>query len=125
MHVCYGNNASRPYAKRDMARLLPAIEGLSAAVLFLEFANREMAEIALLSGLAEKFDIAVGVIDVKSFHIETPQDVAERIVRALEFIAADKLLVTADCGFSAIPRWLAREKLRAMVAGAKIAREQL
>lgn len=125
VHVCYGNNASRPYAKRDMARLLPAIEEFAVNILFLEFANREMAEIELLADLSGKFDLAVGVVDVKSFYIETAEDVADRIARALAFAPADKLLITADCGFSAIPRWLAREKMKAMVAGAELARKRL
>jgi 5-methyltetrahydropteroyltriglutamate--homocysteine methyltransferase len=125
VHVCYGNNASRPYAKRDMGRLLPAIEQLRSEILFLEFANREMSEIELLGNLSEKFSVAVGVIDVKSFHIESAEDVAERLSRALAHAPAEKLLVTADCGFSAIPRWLARAKMRAMVAGAELARSRL
>jgi 5-methyltetrahydropteroyltriglutamate--homocysteine methyltransferase len=125
VHVCYGNNASRPYAKRDMARLMPALEQLDAATLFLEFANREMSEVELLSSLSESFVLAVGVIDVKSFHIESPEDVAERIETVLKFAPVGKVLITADCGFSAIPRWLAREKMGAMVAGAELARARL
>jgi 5-methyltetrahydropteroyltriglutamate--homocysteine methyltransferase len=65
------------------------------------------------------------VIDVKSFYQETPEDVADRIRRVLAVVPADKLFVTADCGFSAIPRWLAREKLRAMAAGARLVRASL
>jgi 5-methyltetrahydropteroyltriglutamate--homocysteine methyltransferase len=108
-----------------MGRLLPAIEQLRSEILFLEFANREMSEIELLGNLSEKFSVAVGVIDVKSFHIESAEDVAERLSRALAHAPAEKLLVTADCGFSAIPRWLARAKMRAMVAGAELARSRL
>ncbi|HZD27050.1 MAG TPA: cobalamin-independent methionine synthase II family protein [Alphaproteobacteria bacterium] len=125
VHVCYGNNASRPYARRDMARLLPALRALDVPMLLLEFANREMAEVELLDELSGTFEIAAGVIDVKSFHVESAEDVAARLRRVLEFVAPDRLLVTADCGFSAIPRWLARRKLQAMVEGAALVRDSL
>lgn len=125
VHVCFGNNASRPYVRRDMGRLFPAITRLGCRLLLLEFANREMADIERMKVLAEKFDIAAGVVDVKSFHQETPQEVAERIRRVLEYVPAQQLSITADCGFSAIPRWLARAKLRSMVAGTKLVRTEL
>jgi 5-methyltetrahydropteroyltriglutamate--homocysteine methyltransferase len=125
VHVCYGNNASRPFSRRDMSRLLPAIDGLNTSTLLLEFANREMAEIELLAELSTRFDIAAGVIDVKSFHVETADDVAERLGKVLQYVPLERLIVTADCGFSAIPRWLAREKMNAMVAGAEQVRRSL
>ncbi len=125
VHVCFGNNASRPATRRDLGRLYPSIGTLRCGTLLLEFANREMADLDGLGPLAERYRIAVGVIDVKSFHEETPEEVAERIERALEFVPAEKLLVTMDCGLSAIPRWLARHKLGAMVEGARIVRARL
>ncbi len=122
VHICFGNNASRPYAPRGLARLLPGMASLDCSMLVLEFANREMADLDLLPALAERYRIAAGVIDVKSFHIETPEEVAGRLERVLEAVPRDRLWVTADCGFSALPRWLAREKLRAMVAGTRLVR---
>jgi 5-methyltetrahydropteroyltriglutamate--homocysteine methyltransferase len=125
VHVCFGNNASRPNMRRDFGRLLPALGQLNCALLLLEFANREMADLDRLPELAKRYTIAAGVIDVKSFHQETAQDVAERIRRVLAVVPAERLHVTADCGFSAIPRWLARTKLQAMVAGARLMRAEL
>lgn len=125
VHVCYGNNASRPYARRDLARLLPAIQALESPLLSLEFANREMAELDLLGELSDRFEIAAGLVDVKSFYEETPEDVAARTRATLEFVPADRLSVTPDCGFSAIPRWLARRKMQAMVNGTLIVRNEL
>lgn len=122
VHVCYGNNAGRPNAERGLARLLPALRALRCRQLVLEFANREMAEVELLRELAPQFEIAAGVVDVKSFYEETPADVAARIRRVLEHVPAPRLTVTADCGFSALPRWLARAKLRALVEGARAVR---
>jgi 5-methyltetrahydropteroyltriglutamate--homocysteine methyltransferase len=125
VHVCYGNNAGRPFAERGLARLLPALRTLQCAELVLEFANRQMAEVERLRELALVCDVAAGVVDVKSFHVETPEEVAARIRRVLDFVPVARLSVTADCGFSALPRWLARAKLRALVAGARLVRESL
>jgi 5-methyltetrahydropteroyltriglutamate--homocysteine methyltransferase len=122
VHVCFGNNAGRPMAPRTHARLLPAIERLACRQLMLEFANREMAEAEMLGPLARRFEIAAGVIDVKNYHVETPAEVAARLALVLRHVPAARLTVTADCGYSALPRYLAREKMRAMAAGAALAR---
>ena len=125
VHVCFGNNAGRPFANRRLNRLMPALMSLNCKQLMLEFANREMAEVELLQPLSEQFSVAAGVIDVKNFYVETADDVAERLNRCLEFIAPDKLTVTADCGFSALPRHLARAKMKAMTAGTRLVRDGL
>ncbi len=125
VHVCFGNNASRPFVRRDFAPLFPGLDQLNCDILLLEFANREMADLELLAKIPERCRIAAGVIDVKNFHVESAEEVAGRIARLLDHVPAARLMITADCGFSAIPRWLAREKLRAMVAGADLARERL
>lgn len=125
VHVCFGNNAGRPMAARRFDRLMGAMERLECDQLVLEFANREMADVELLGPLSNQFDIAAGVVDVKNFYLETTDDVAARIRRCLEFVPDDKLTVTADCGLSALPRFLARQKLHAMVAGARAVRASL
>ena len=125
LHVCFGNNAGRPFADRRFGRLMDAMQSLRADQLVLEFANREMSEIELLDDLSRSFDIAAGLVDVKNFDIESPTDVARRIDQTLEHVSLDRLSVTADCGFSALPRYIARQKVEAMVAGARLVREQL
>ena len=125
VHVCFGNNAGRPFADRRMGRLIPAIESLACHQLLLEFANREMAELDTLAALSQRFEIAAGVIDVKNFHLESPARVAERIRQCLEVVPAEKLSITADCGFSALPRYAAREKMTALVAGTRLVRSEL
>ncbi|MDP7602971.1 MAG: cobalamin-independent methionine synthase II family protein [Alphaproteobacteria bacterium] len=125
VHICFGNNAGRPFADRSLSRLMAAAERLECGQLVLEFANREMAEVEVLDPLAKHFDIAAGVIDVKNFHLESAESVAHRIRRCLEHVPAEKLTVTADCGFSSLPRYLARQKLEAMVAGTRLVRAEL
>jgi 5-methyltetrahydropteroyltriglutamate--homocysteine methyltransferase len=125
VHVCFGNNASHPYVRRDFARLFPGMDRLDCRMLLLEFANREMADLDRLKELSRRYEIAAGVVDVKSFHEETPEEVAERIRRVLAHVPAERLAITADCGFSALPRWLAKSKMKAMAAGAKLVRAEL
>ena len=125
VHVCFGNNAGRPFADRRLAPLISAMERLACHQLVLEFANREMSEIEVIARLGERFEIAAGVVDVKNFYLESADDVARRIEHCLAHIAVDRLSVTADCGFSALPRYLARDKMRAMVAGARLLRGKL
>jgi 5-methyltetrahydropteroyltriglutamate--homocysteine methyltransferase len=125
VHVCFGNNAGRPAMERSMDRLMPAIERLECHQLVLEFANRQMADLELLKPLSGNFDIAAGLIDVKNFYLETPEEVAARIRQCLELVPAKKLTITSDCGFSALPRYMARKKMQAMVAGARLVRAEL
>lgn len=125
VHVCFGNNAGRPNADRRLAPLLEALGALDCEQLVLEFANREMAELKEVGALATRHELAIGVVDVKSFHLETPERVAERIELCLQHIPAERLWITADCGFSALPRSLARAKMAALVQGARLVRTRL
>lgn len=125
LHICFGNNQGRPAMKRTYAPLFPEILSAQAELFALEFANREMAEIALWGQYGGERELAAGVIDVKSMYLETPEDVAERVRVVLRHARPDKLYLTCDCGFSATSRGLARAKLGALVAGARIVRREL
>ena len=125
VHVCFGNNAGRPFADRRIGPMMDAVQTLPCDVLMFEFANREMAELELMAALAGRFAIAAGVIDVKNFLVEDEDTVARRIDRCLRHIPAEALWITADCGFSALPRYIAKQKLAAMTAGAARARAGL
>lgn len=122
VHVCFGNNAGRPKRPRAFAPLMDGMLALKSRQLVLEFANREMADLDLLAVLGKHFEIAAGVIDVKSYHVETAEEVAARIDRCLQYVGVERLSITADCGFSALPRYLARQKMQAMVEGARAVR---
>jgi 5-methyltetrahydropteroyltriglutamate--homocysteine methyltransferase len=122
VHVCYGNNAGRPMADRRLRPMVPALMTLSCHQLLLEFAAKQMSDVELLRDLATRFDVAAGVIDVKNFYLETPEDVAQRIDVCLQHVPVERLGATCDCGFSALPRYLARQKMQALVAGVKLVR---
>jgi 5-methyltetrahydropteroyltriglutamate--homocysteine methyltransferase len=76
---------------------------------------------ALLAGK----DVLVGVIDVASDVVETPEQVADTIGTALQFVARDKLIACTNCGLAPMRREVAEAKLAALVAGARLATERL
>lgn len=123
-HLCFGNFKGRPVGYRSIKPMLPDFLDMTIDEVHIEMANREFAEIELLAVFAEKMDVAVGIIDVKNYYIETPEDVVERIKRCLKYVPAEKLSVAPDCGLSQTARWAARQKLANMVKGAKIVRGQ-
>ena len=125
LHVCFGNLGSRPRGKRTYRWMFPELLEAKADQLVFEYANREMSEIDLWKEFSVDRELGAGVIDIKSFYVETPDDVAERIRQILEYVPADKLYINPDCGFFQLPRWLSYLKLEAMVAGTKIVRSEL
>lgn len=124
-HLCFGNFAGRPLGKRSYVQVLDQMMQFKVDQLVLEFANRELAELPLCREIASERELAVGLVDVKSYYIETPEDVAERIQRVLEYVPPERLTIVPDCGFSQTARWAARAKLQAMVAGTKQIRARL
>lgn len=124
-HLCFGNFKGRPVGYRSIKPMLPDFLDLNVNEIHIEMANREFAEIELLANFAEKMDVAVGVVDVKNYYIETPQDVKERIERCMKYVPAEKLSVAPDCGLSQTARWASRLKLANMVKGAHMVRQQL
>jgi 5-methyltetrahydropteroyltriglutamate--homocysteine methyltransferase len=124
-HMCFGNFKGRPVGFRSIKPMLPDFLELSVDEIHIEMANREFAEIELLKPFAEKMNVAVGIIDVKNYYIETVTDVRERILRCLQYIPPGKLSVAPDCGLSQTARWASRQKLINMVIGAKKVRETL
>jgi 5-methyltetrahydropteroyltriglutamate--homocysteine methyltransferase len=124
-HLCFGNFKGRAVAPRRYAPMFPAFLGLVADELHLEMASRELAELELIEAIGEQHDVGVGVIDVKNYYVETPEDVEERIRACLRYVAPERLSVSPDCGLSQTARWAAQRKLANMVEGARRVRESL
>jgi 5-methyltetrahydropteroyltriglutamate--homocysteine methyltransferase len=125
-HLCFGNYKGRAVGLRHYAPLFPAFFELPVDEMHLEMASREFAEIEVIREIVERgIDAAVGVIDVKSYYIETANDVAERVRLCLKHAPAEKLSFAPDCGLSQTARWAAREKLANMVAGVSLVRREL
>jgi len=125
-HLCFGNFKGRAVGLRRYAPLFPAFFDLPVQEMHLEMASREFAEIEVIREIAARgIDVAVGIIDVKSYYIETPADVAERVRLCLKYAPAEQLSFAPDCGLSQTARWAARQKLANMVNGVAIVRKEL
>jgi 5-methyltetrahydropteroyltriglutamate--homocysteine methyltransferase len=124
-HLCFGNFKGHAVGPRNYAPMFPAFHGLDVDEIHLEMANRGFAELELIGEIAARKDVAVGVVDVKSYYVETVDDVAERVARCLEHAPPERLVLAPDCGLSQTARWAARAKLRSLCAGARRVRETL
>jgi 5-methyltetrahydropteroyltriglutamate--homocysteine methyltransferase len=118
-HLCFGNYKARAVGPRSYAPMFPAFYDIGADEIHLEMASREFAEIELVGQLAKRKDVAVGVIDVKSYYIETPADVEARVRRCLALAPPERLAFAPDCGLSQTARWAARQKLINLVEGVR------
>ena len=125
-HLCFGNYKGRAVGLRRYGPLFPAFFELPVDEMHLEMASREFAEIEVIRDITERgIDATVGIIDVKSYYIETPSDVADRARLCLKHAPAEKLSFAPDCGLSQTARWAARQKLANMVAGVSLVRREL
>ena len=130
VHICYGYGiqANIDWKQtlgdewRQYERVLPALAASTIDQVSLEsIHSRVPAELmALLKGK----DVMVGVIDVASETIETAEEVADTIGRALQFVARERLIACTNCGLAPMPRAVAEAKLAALTAGAALARQR-
>jgi 5-methyltetrahydropteroyltriglutamate--homocysteine methyltransferase len=124
-HLCFGNYKGRAVGPRRYAPMFPAFLEMTVDEFHLEMASREFAEIELIRTIAAVKDVAVGIIDVKSYYIESVEEVARRVRLCLEYVPPERLSLAPDCGLSQTARWAARLKLQNMVAGVRQVRQDL
>src|SRR6185503_1650939 len=124
-HLCFGNYKGRAVGPRRYAPMFPDFLDLHVDEMHIEMASREFAELELIATIAERMDVAVGIIDVKSYYIETVEDVADRVRNCLRFAPPQRLAFAPDCGLSQTARWAAKQKLVNLVAGVHRVREEL
>ena len=127
VHICYGYGiqanvdwkASLGEEWRQYEAVFPALAASRIDQISLECANSRVPDHLL--GLLKGKDVMVGVIDVASDTVETPEQVADTIGRALRYVPADRLFPCTNCGMAPMDRDIAAAKLRALVAGARLA----
>jgi 5-methyltetrahydropteroyltriglutamate--homocysteine methyltransferase len=124
-HLCFGNFKGRAVGPRDYAPMFPDFLDLHVDEMHLEMASRNFAELELIADIAQRHTVAVGIVDVKSYYIETVEDIAQRVRRCLKHAPPERLAFAPDCGLSQTARWAARQKLANMVAGVKQVRREL
>ena len=130
VHICYGygieaNNKWKETLGqewRQYEKVFPALANSSIDQVSLECMHSlvPMELMALLKGK----DVMVGVIDVASDEVETPEQVCETIGRALQFVPREHLMPCTNCGLAPMDREVARRKLEALALGAQLARER-
>jgi 5-methyltetrahydropteroyltriglutamate--homocysteine methyltransferase len=124
-HLCFGNYKGHAVGPRQYAPMFPDFLELDVDEIHLEMASREFSEIALIEEVAKVKDVAVGIVDVKSYYIETPEDIAKRVHLCLGYASPERLSFAPDCGLSQTARWASKLKLKNMVEGVKMVREGL
>ncbi|MBV9358634.1 MAG: hypothetical protein JO023_24260 [Chloroflexi bacterium] len=125
VHVCYGNRYARPAWEGQYDFLFPAILDAHVDQLVLEFARKGYDDLELFKRYPMPFTLGLGVIDVKSRTVETADQVAERVHRALRVLPPEQLSVNPDCGLRHLPPEVARLKLGAMSSGTAQVRREL
>lgn len=116
-HLCFGNYKGRAIGPRRLAPMFPDFLDFKVDEMHVEMASREFAEIEFITEVAKRMDAAVGIVDVKSYYVETPEDIADRVRLCLRHAPADRLVFAPDCGLSQTARWAAQPKLANLVAG--------
>jgi 5-methyltetrahydropteroyltriglutamate--homocysteine methyltransferase len=122
VHICFGY-AAIIHQRPSGYSFLPELAGCSCTQVSIETAQSNL-DCAVLGKLAGK-KILLGVLDLSDMNPETPEQVAARIRRALPYVDAKNIVVAPDCGMKYLPREVADAKLRAMVEGARIVRNEL
>ena len=126
MHMCFGNFKGRSIGSKRPECMFPDFLQLHVNEMHLEMATLNFVPLHLIEQIAKAgIDAAVGIVDVKSYYIETPDDIAERVRACLKFAPAERLVFAPDCGLSQTARWAARQKLANMVAGVRKVRQEL
>ena len=131
VHICYGYGikANTDWKKtlgsewRQYEEIFPKLQASNIDIVSLECQNSHvpMELIELIRGKK----VMVGAIDVATHAIETPEEVADTLRKALQFVDADKLYPCTNCGMTPLPREVAQGKLKALSAGAAIVRQEI
>jgi methionine synthase II (cobalamin-independent) len=129
-HFCFGNawgndilSANFPEGYQTVLPRLFETPGIDQFVL--DYANRDMAGVEFLKNLPADKEVQVGVLDIRTMMVETPEAVAARARKVLEYVPADRVTLSTDCGMKPLPRTIAKMKLKALVEGAKIVRAEI
>jgi 5-methyltetrahydropteroyltriglutamate--homocysteine methyltransferase len=122
IHLCFGY-AAIIHERPSGYSFLPELAASPVQQISIETAQSSL-DCSVLEKLRGK-TIILGVLNLSTDEVETPQVVAERIRRALPFVAAERLIVAPDCGLKYLPREAAFGKMKAMVEGARLVRGEL
>ncbi len=122
VHLCFGY-AAAVKDKPGGYSFLPQLADSTASQVSIEAAQPRL-DLGVLKELGGK-SIMLGVIDLSTDTVETPEDVAQRIRQGLEYVPAERLVVAPDCGMKYLKREIAFAKLKSLTEGAAQVRREL
>ncbi len=122
LHICFGY-AALIHERPEGYSFLPELAGSAVGQISIETAQQNL-DCTVLESLPDK-TIILGVLDLSTHEVETPETVAARIRKALPHVDVERVIVAPDCGLKYLPRDVAFGKMKAMADGARIVREEL
>lgn len=118
VHLCFGNYGGQSIQEGTWDALLGYMNDLHVDHMVLEFARRGYDELRRFDALRPEIGLGIGVIDIKTTEVESPDEVAQRIETAAETVGTDRIeYVHPDCGFWMLKRSIADAKMRTLVKG--------
>ncbi len=131
VHICYGYGiqANLDWKKSlgeewgQYKRIFPRLSESKIDQVSLECIHSHIP--ADVMGLLKDKVVQVGVIDVASNEVESPEEVAATLQKAIQYVPVERILASTNCGMAPMPREIAYAKLRALTAGAELVRKQL
>ena len=125
IHLCFGNYKGRAVSPRVYKPMFPSFLDMKADEIHVEMASREFAELEIIEEITKYKNVAVGIIDVKSYFIESVDEISARVNKCLKFSPPERISFAPDCGLSQTARWAAKQKLKNMVNGVRKVKESL
>ena len=129
-HFCFGNawgndilSAAFPTGYQTVLPYFFGTAGIDEFVL--DYANRHMDGVEFLKNLPANQGAQVGVLDIRTNAVESPQMVADRVRKVVKAVPADKVTLSTDCGMKPLARMVAKLKLHALAEGAAIVRKEV
>ncbi|MGH9146497.1 MAG: hypothetical protein ACRD1Q_07295 [Vicinamibacterales bacterium] len=129
-HFCFGNawgndilSATYPDGYQTVLPHLFETKGINEFVL--DYANRDMAGVEFLKNLPKDKSVQIGVLDIRTNAIETPEKIASRIRKVIAAVPPERVTLSSDCGLKPLSRMVAKMKLRALADGAKLVRAEI
>jgi len=129
-HFCYGNawgndilSASFPQGYQTVLPHFWNTEGIDEFVL--DFANRNMDGVDFLANCPKDKGVQVGVLDIRTNMLETPEVVADRTRQVIKHISPEQVTLSTDCGMKPLARMVAKMKLAALAEGSAIVRKEI
>jgi len=120
VHICFGYAALIHDRPANGYSFLPQLKDACCNQISIETAQSNL-DCSVLQSIPDQ-TILLGVLDLSTHEVETPQMVVERVERALPYINKERVVLAPDCGLKYLPRDVSRRKLDAMVAGASLLR---